>query len=204
MKVRYFIVLAVFTALFAVSAITSPSASAQRFSLSTNAVEWANLGTINAEAGVAVSRHFSLHAGMRYNNWSFRTGSPDDRLSDITGETERQFQNRKQAYNFGFRWWPWYVYSGWWVYLRGQWQEYNRGGIFNHSSEEGDAYGAGIGFGYTYMLHKHWNVEFGIGAWGGYKKYRTYRCTNCGSVTGEGEKVFFLPDDVFLSITYVF
>lgn len=204
MRVGLKIYLAALTVFLCIGAATSSPALAQRVSVSTNLVEWANLGTANAEAGVAVSQHFSLHAGFRYNNWSFRKGQPDDRLDDISGDAERQFQNRKQAYNFGFRYWPWHVYSGWWLYLRGQWQEYNRGGVFRHTAEEGDAYGAGIGFGYTYMLGKHWNVEFGIGGWGGYKTYKVYRCTNCGSVVEQGGKGFFLPDDVFVSFSFVF
>ena len=179
-------------------------AAAQRFSVSTNMVEWANLGTINAEAGVAVAQHFSIHAGARYNNWTFRKGDPNDRFIDPAGDTEKQFENRKQAYTAGIRWWPWYVYSGWWGYVRGQYMEYNRGGLIRHQAEEGDAYGVGIGAGYTRMLHKNWNIEFGIGVWGGMKNYVEYRCTNCGSVVDSGKKTFILPDDVFVSLIYVF
>lgn len=39
-------------------------ASAQHVSFSTNAVQWANLGTVNANFGVSVSRHFSIEAGV--------------------------------------------------------------------------------------------------------------------------------------------
>ena len=180
------------------------SAKAQQVSLSTNAVEWLNLGTINGEFGVSVSRHFSIHVGARYNPWTFRKGNPGDRFDDPYGDAEKQFQNRKQAYNISVRWWPWYIYSGWWWYVRGQYMEYNRGGVFNHMSEEGDNLGGGIGVGYTLMLHKHWNVEFGGGIWAGQSKYTTYRCTNCGTVQDQGKKFFVLPDDVFVSFIYVF
>lgn len=195
----YFIVLPVLFLVF-----STEEADAQRYSVSSNLVEWANLGTMNVEGSVAVARHFSLHAGLRYNPWTFRPGDPDDRLVDPLGDTERQFENRKQAYAIGARWWPWYIYSGWWVYARGQYMEYNRGGLIHHTAEEGDAFGLGVGLGYTYMLHKNWNIEFGAGAWGGVTMYTDYRCTNCGSVVSEGTKFFFLPDDVFLSLIYVF
>lgn len=180
------------------------TASAQRFSVSTNVVEWANLGTINGEASMAVAQHFSLHAGVRYNNWTFRPGVPEDRFEDPMGDNERQFENRKQAYAVSLRYWPWYIYSGWWGYVRGQYMEYNRGGLIRHKAEEGDAYGIGVGAGYTRMLHKNWNVEFGLGIWGGRKTFTEYRCTNCGSVTDQGTKIFILPDDVFVSLIYVF
>lgn len=182
----------------------SAQARAQRFSVGTNLVEWANLGTINGEAGVAVAQHFSLHAGVRYNNWTFRPGVPEDRFEDPLGDTERQFENRKQAYALGVRYWPWYIYSGWWGYLRGQYMEYNRGGLIRHTAEEGDAYGVGAGVGYTRMLHKKLNIEFGLGLWGGQTRYTAYRCTNCGSVISQGTKFFLLPDDVFVSLIYIF
>lgn len=179
-------------------------ARAQHFSVSTNVVEWANLGTINGEAGVSVAQHFSIHAGVRYNPWTFRKGEPDDRMNDPIGVEERQFENRKQSYSLAVRWWPWYVYSGWWAYGKAQYQEYNRGGLFRRPAEEGDAIGGGVGFGYTHMLHKNWNLEFGAGIWAGTTRYTGYRCTNCGSITDQGKKFFVLPDDVMLSIIYIF
>ncbi len=179
-------------------------AAAQQVSVSTNAIEWLNLGTINGELGVSVSRHFSIHVGARYNPWTFIRGDTKARYTDPLGETEKQFENRKQAYNLSVRWWPWYIYSGWWWYVRGQYMEYNRGGLFTHTAEEGDNVGGGIGVGYTYMLHKHWNIEFGAGIWAGQSKYTSYRCTNCGTVLDKGTKFFVLPDDVFVSIIYVF
>lgn len=184
--------------------IASAPARAQRFSVATNLVEWANLGTINAEAGVAVSQHISIHAAVRYNNWTFLKGNPEDRFEDPLGDTERQFENRKQAYAVGLRYWPWHIYSGWWAYARGQYMEYNRGGLIRHKAEEGDAWGVGLGAGYTYMLHKNLNIEFGVGVWGGKKKYVEYRCTNCGQVLEKGQKMFILPDDAFVSLIYIF
>lgn len=177
---------------------------AQQVSISTNLIEWLNLGTINGEFGVSVSRHFSIHASARYNPWTFRKGDVQARYEDPVGDSEKQFQNRKQAYGLSVRWWPWYIYSGWWWSVKGQYMEYNRGGIFIHTAEEGDSIGGGVAVGYTHMLHKHWNIEFGAGVWAGSSKYTKYRCTNCGTKMEEGTKFFVLPDDVFVSIIYVF
>lgn len=178
---------------------------AQMVSVSTNAVEWANLGTVNGELGVSVAQHFSIHAGMRYNNWTFRKGNPEDRYFDPEGDSDRQFENRKQAYSLGMRWWPWYVYSGWWFYGRGQYMEYNRGGFLGQrQAEEGDAFGGGVGMGYSHMLSRNLNLEFGAGLWGGVTKYVVYKCPTCGYVVESGEKFFVLPDDVFVSLVLVF
>lgn len=182
-----------------------PTAGAQQFSVSTNAVDWANFVTLNAEAGMAVARHISVHGGVRVNPWVYRPGDPEVRFVDATGEDERQFQNKKQAYSLGVRYWPWYVFSGIWFSARGQYMEYDRGGVFGiHEREAGDSWGLGLGVGYTYMLHENWNLDFGAGVWGGYTRYGTYRCTNCGQPTGTGDKGFILPDFISLSVMYIF
>ena len=113
-------------------------ARAQRFSVGTNVADWLSLGTMNASASAAVARHFTLNAEARVNPWTFNTN-----------DSETQLQNRHQTYSIGTRWWPWYVYSGWWVGLAAQYQEYNRGGIFSRNTEEGDAFGAVLSAGYT-------------------------------------------------------
>ena len=58
--------------------IISLPAFAQRVSLSTNLADWSFLGTANLEVGVAVSQHFSLFAGVKYNPWEF-----SDKKSDL-------------------------------------------------------------------------------------------------------------------------
>ena len=179
-------------------------ASAQRLAVSTNAVEWADLVTFNAEAGLAVGQHFSVHAGVKVNPWVYRASKPEARFDDPNGDYERQFQRKKQSYDVSIRWWPWYVYSGWWVDGGVQYMEYDFGGVSNRAREAGDAYGVSLAAGYTYMLNRNWNLDFGAGLWGGYKTYGTYRCTNCGRPVEKGEKPFILPNYLTLAVMYVF
>ena len=164
---------------------------AQQFSLSTNAADWANLGTVNVEASVAVARHWSINIAGRYNPWTF--GKEGDRV-----------QNRVRGASAGVRWWPWNVYSGWWVGTRAQWEEYNRGGIRSPRTEEGDAYGAALSAGYSLMLHPNINIEFGAGFWGGWHRYRVYSCPTCGKIENEGSGAFILPSDLLVSIVLTF
>lgn len=165
---------------------------AQRWSVSANAVDWLNLGTLNAEGGVAMSQHISLAAGLRFNPWTYRKR-----------DAAKQFENRKQCYYAGLRYWPWHVYSGWWTSLHLQYQEYNRGGLFKPQAEEGDAYGIGISLGYTLMIHKSFNLEFGVGAWAGAAWYTAYSCPFCGSIVSSGTKAFLWPDNVMVSFVYI-
>lgn len=169
-----------------------PSA-AQKISLSTDILGYACLGTINAEASLFVSRRWSLTAGIRYNPFTFNKADPD-----------RQLQLRQQSYAVGARYWPWHTGSGWWLASKLRYQEYNFGGIFSPETSEGDRFGAGIYIGYTHMLTPHLNIEFGAGVWGGTDAYRKYSCPVCGFIMASGRKLFILPDDLMVSLAYVF
>lgn len=169
----------------------SLGASAQKWSVSTNALDWANLGTLNVDASAAVGRHATVGVGAKFNPWSF-------------GGEDRQFQNKQRsAYVYG-RWWPWFIYSGWWFGGKAQWREYSSGGIVSRQTEEGDAYGAGLSAGYTLLLKKYLNLEFSAGFWGGYKTYTVYACPTCGRIVDSGAKTFIMPDNLAISLMFIF
>lgn len=169
------------------------SAQAQDFSASTNLMDYVSLGTINAELSAATGRHITLNVSARVNPWTYHTG-----------DTDRQMQNRHQTYSFGVRYWPWHVYSGWWISGMAQYQEYNRGGVFSKKTEEGDAYGVSPGAGYSLMLHEKVNLDFGLSFWVGHKKYVSYACTSCGEITDKGAKWFVMPNEIRIAIAYIF
>ncbi len=167
---------------------------AQRFSLSTNLLDYVSLGTLNVEGSYSVSRRFSITAGARYNPFVFRKAQP-----------ERQFQMKQQSYSIGFRMWPWHTWSGWWFAGKGRYQEYSFGGLMNNpETQEGDRAGIGVYAGYTHMLGPHFNIEFGLGLWGGLDFYRKYSCQVCGKTLAQGKKGFIMPDDALISLVYVF
>lgn len=175
------------------AALSGLSASAQKFSLSTDLVDLSCLGTMNIEGSLSVSRRWSLTAGVVYNPFTYRTGQP-----------ERQFHLRQQAYSIGARLWPWHALSGWWFAGKLRYQEYSHGGIFSKKSYEGDRCGVGLYSGYTYMISRHFNVEFGVGLWAGADWFSRYSCTVCGLKEDSGCKAFILPDDLMIAIVYVF
>lgn len=174
-------------------AATPLLSSAQQWSVGTNALGYANMGTLNMEASASVARHLSVNATVEVNPWTFNAGDP-----------QRQKQNRSQSYAVGMRWWPWYVYSGWWAAGKLRYSEYNRGGFLSRSTEEGDAYGAGISAGYSLMLTDNLNLEAGAGFWGGYRTYTVYPCPTCGKVSGGGSKWFLAPSEALLSLVFIF
>ena len=83
-------------------------------------------------------------------------------------------------------------------------QEYNYGGVVSGLTQEGDRAGLGLYAGYAHMLSRHFNIEFGLGLWGGVDFFRRYSCPVCGLTVSQGVKAFVLPDDFSISVVYVF
>lgn len=64
--------------------------------------------------------------------------------------------------------------------------------------------GAGIAYGYDWILAKHWNLEFEIGVGWIYTKFDRYPCTVCGTVEGSGHHNYFGPTKLALALEYIF
>jgi len=180
--------------IIAVLAAFSTTSQAQKFAVSTNAFYWAYYGTINAEMSMSVAQHVSLQLGGRYNPWNFSSG-----------DTAR-YMKEKCAY-FGFRYWPWYVYSGWWVGAKGQYKDFNVTNLppYPGSLREGKSVGGGLSAGYTLMLKKNWNIEFSAGLWGGYHlDYNVWASAAKKEVLKSGPRPFVDMDEIGITFMYIF
>lgn len=163
-------------------------------SLSTDIVDWANFGTINLEAGAGLGRHLSVTAGAKYNPWSFKTQ-----------KLGLQLYNKQTTAYAGLRYWPWYVFSGWWIGAQTQYTQYAETGIWRHALDTGSAVGGGLSLGYTLMLHEKLNLEFGAGAWAGRRyKHTLYCCPECMDVRESGPSNFIALNDISVALMYVF
>lgn len=169
-------------------------AMGQKWSISTNLLDYADFLTLNAEAGVSVHQHWSVSLKGRYNPFTFST----------KWNESGRIQNRNATIAAGARYWPFFVYSGWYYGGRLQWSRYYSGGIFSEASQEGDAFGLGLNIGYSLMLTKHLNIEFGLGLWLGGTLYRRYASTSCGKLTDSGAKAFIAPNDIQINLLYNF
>lgn len=169
-------------------------ASAQKLAVSTDMLGYADFVTLNGEVSYSLSRHWSANAGFRYNPFTFQSGAEDAHL----------ISNRQRTFSAGARYWPWHVFSGWWVSGKVQYQEYNRGGIRHLETREGDRYGAGAAAGFTYMVSRWMNLEFSLGAWAGKDDHTVFECPQCGARVEQGESFFVLPNDIMLALSFVF
>ena len=177
----------------AIAAFMCLSAFSQKVSLSTDVLGYADMLTLNGELSCSVARRWSVNAGFRYNPFTYRKGE-DDHLAS----------RRQRSFAAGARFWPWHVYSGWWLSGKAQYQEYNNGGVRSLKTREGDRYGAGLAAGFTYMLTSFLNLELSAGAWGGLDVYTVYECPECGVTLDSGSKFYVLPNDISLALSLVF
>lgn len=168
------------------------------FSISTNLFDWADLGTINLDAGFALSRHFSLQAGVKYNPWSITPSKGEYSL----------IQNQQLSGSLGMRYWPWYVFSGWWICAKAQYCDFSETGIWRPALDTGKAVGGGLSTGYTILMTKHFNIELGAGFWGGkLLEHNLYHCpdpVHTDFPRESGPKSFIAINDVTISLQWVF
>lgn len=177
---------------------------AQNLTFSTNALDWANFGTINGDATISLARRYSIGLHAAYNPWTFKFNGG-----------QKWVYNRHRTFGVYGEWWPWYVNAGWALQFGAQYKEYAMGGIpfFKHDygerfgriplTEEGDAVGGGLAVKYSRLLSRNWSLEFSAGAWAGWKWYTRYRCPNCGRRLEQDDKFFVAPYNVAVRIVYV-
>ena len=69
---------------------------------------------------------------------------------------------------------------------------------------QGWAVGAGIAYGYAFILGKHWNLELEVGVGYAYLNYDKYKCTECSRKVGENDRHYIGPTKGAINLVYVF
>lgn len=65
--------------------------------------------------------------------------------------------------------------------------------------------GAGIAYGYAWILNRHWNLEAEIGIGWAYTRYDKFRCAGCGQKIEQGQHHnYFGPTKAAINLVYVF
>jgi len=163
--------------------------------LSTNLFDWCDFATLNLEVGVPVAQKWSLHAGVKYNPWKFNSSK---------GNYQTTY-NQQKSFSLGVRFWPWYVNSGWWVCGKVQYTDYAITGVWRPALDTGKALGVGFSAGYSLMINKHLNLDFGAGFWtGALLEHTLYRSVEMMEVRESGKKGFIAINDITIGIQYLF
>lgn len=64
--------------------------------------------------------------------------------------------------------------------------------------------GAGVAYGYTWILDRHWNLEAELGIGWIHTRYDKYPCAVCGTKLGSGHHNYYGPTKVAINLEYVF
>ena len=69
---------------------------------------------------------------------------------------------------------------------------------------EGWFAGAGVGYGYAWMLGKHWNLEAEIGVGAAYTNFEKYECPKCGKLVGTDDHIYYGLTKLAINLVYLF
>ncbi|MDR2815325.1 MAG: DUF3575 domain-containing protein [Proteiniphilum sp.] len=166
-----------------------------RIGVKTNLL-WDATSTANLGIEVRLSRRYTVDLPVNYNAWS----------SDNTVKWKHFLVQPE------LRRWQCEGYFGHFFGLHGIYGHYNVGGLelpfdlFPELKEhryQGDLYGAGLSYGYQWVLSPRWALEATLGA--GYVKidYEKFECGSCGKKIDEGSTDYFGPTKAGISLIFI-
>ena len=173
---------------------------AQQFALKTNLLYDAT-ATINLGAELKVAPQWSVDLSGNLNAWNFSHGrrwkhwmaQPEVRywLCDATAGHFFALHAIGGKYNFGHLGGARDILG----LQLGQLRDYRF---------QGWMAGAGVGYGYSWILGTHCSLEAEIALGYIYTKYDQFECEGCGKKTADGHKGFFSPTKAAINVIYVF
>ncbi len=173
---------------------------AQKIAAKTNLFYAAYSYTPNLGVEFGLGRKTTLELAGGYNPWNLE-GSPDDNQKAV------HWMAQAEA-----RYWLCQRFNGHFFGLHALGSQYNISGhnlplLFGSGSSayryQGWAAGAGISYGYQFLLGRRWNLELNIGVGYARMKYDKYRCAHCSEKIGSESKNYFGPTRAGISLIYI-
>lgn len=154
--------------------------------------------SLGVEFGVAP--RWTLDVSGQYNGWTVNSHRWRHWL--VQPEARYWLCDTFEGHFFGF-----HFFGG----------QYNVGNISNsfkflgtdfsdlsHNRHQGWMAGAGVAYGYSWILSRHWNLEAEIGIGWAYTRYDIYPCVECGTKLGSRVHNYVGPTKLALNLEYVF
>ena len=176
------------------------AASGQDFALKTNLLYDAAL-TVNAGAEIGLAPRWTLDLSGNYNGWT------------VDGHKWKHWLAQPEA-----RYWFCERFAEHFLGVHALGGQYNFGNIpnnikflgtdfsiLNDNRVQGWAAGAGVAYGYAFVLGKHWNIELEIGVGYIWTRYDVFECVECGRRTvSDAQHHYFGPTKAAVNLVYVF
>lgn len=178
--------------------------NAQKVALKTNLLYDATT-TLNLGLEFKIKNQLTLDVSGSVNPWTF---SDNKKMKLWLAQPE-------------LRWWLCDLFAGNFLGLHVHGGQYNVGnmlpwgfsngkmfGIWGDESKldhryEGWLAGAGVSYGYHWILGKRWGLEATIGVGYAYLKYDKYPCTDCGKKLSSDKKNYFGPTKAGITLIYM-
>lgn len=161
-----------------------------KFAVKTNALYWATT-TANLGFEVGLSKKLTLDVSGNYNPWEF---SDNKQIKHWLVQPELRYWLCERFYGHFFG-----LYAH---YAEANVSNLNIFGLGDYRYQ-GNIYGAGISYGYQWILNKRWSMEATVGVGYARLNFDKYNCGTCGSKISKEHKNYFGPTKVALSIIYV-
>ena len=176
-------------------------AKAQSFGIKTNLLYDATT-TLNLGVEIGLAPKWTLDISGNYNGWE---EFPDKLIKHAMVQPE-------------FRYWFCDRFSRHFLGFHAIGGIYNVGNIINdfkvgsldfspltNQRFEGWGAGAGISYGYAFILGKHWNLELQLGAGYIYTEYDKFQCVKCGKrLESDVTYHYFGPTKANIGLVYLF
>ena len=174
---------------------------AQKAAIKTNILSDALLN-VNVGTEFSIEPRFTIDVPIEFNGWT-------------VGKNHRWKHWSVQP---GLRRWFCDGFGGHFVGVHAHSGQFNIGGIDNgisflgtHFSRLSDSrfqgwfIGAGLSYGYAWIMGKHWNLEAEIGLGYSFVRYDRFRCAGCGKKVEAGKTHHYVgPTKAAVNLVYVF
>lgn len=147
--------------------------------------------TINLGLEVGLAPKWTLELPVNYNPWEF---AKNRKLKHWAVQPE-------------LRYWFCEKFNGHFLGLHGIAAGYNVGGLkifgLDERRYEGNLYGAGLSYGYQWILNKRWSIEATVGVGYVHLDHDVYPCEKCAERIKPDTKDWFGPTKAGVSIIYI-
>ncbi|MDR1344741.1 MAG: DUF3575 domain-containing protein [Tannerellaceae bacterium] len=147
--------------------------------------------TMNMGLEVGLSSRWTLDLPVSYNPWNF---SDNRKLKLWLIQPEA-------------RYWMCEKFSGHFLGLHAQMGGYNVGAVkwlgMGDYRYQGTLYGAGVSYGYQWVLSSHWSMEATLGLGYAYLSHDKYPCEKCAIKLDHITKNYFGPTKAGISLIYM-
>ncbi|MBO5972381.1 MAG: DUF3575 domain-containing protein [Alistipes sp.] len=174
--------------------------SAQKWAIKTNAIYDAT-ATANLGVEIGLAPKWTLDISGNLNAWSKNEATKWKHWM-VQPEARYWFCDRFSRHFLGF-----HAIAG----------AFNFGGINNNISflgtdfsrlkdnrYQGYAYGAGVAYGFAFMLSEHINLELEAGFGYMYLDYEIFDCSDCGRRIGDGGHHYIGPTKAAINLVFLF